>query len=79
MHPYRDGFLRQSSAVKPIPVPVRRRGRLGRQGASATSGADCWGQGFGSYNATSPTLPLADDVLNNQLLVTNLKCFSSVT
>jgi RHS repeat-associated protein len=44
--------------------------------STATSGADCWGQGFGSYNATSPTLPLADDVLNNQLLVTSLKCSS---
>ncbi|HEV2248758.1 MAG TPA: hypothetical protein VGW37_19105, partial [Terriglobia bacterium] len=44
--------------------------------STATSGADCWGQGFGSYKATPPTLPLADDVLNNQLLVTALKCSS---
>jgi RHS repeat-associated protein len=42
--------------------------------SAATSGTDCWGQGFGSYNATSPTLPLADDALNNQLLVTATKC-----
>ena len=41
--------------------------------SAATSGADCWGQGFGTYNAT---LPLADDALNNQLLVTSLKCSS---
>ncbi len=44
--------------------------------SAATSGADCWGQGFGTYNATPPTLPLADDVLNNQLLGTSIKCSS---
>ena len=44
--------------------------------SAATSTSDCWGQGFGTYNATSPTLPLADDALNNQLLVTSTKCSS---
>jgi RHS repeat-associated protein len=44
--------------------------------SSASSGGDCSGQGFGTYNATLPTLPLADDVLNNQLLATSLKCSS---
>jgi hypothetical protein len=44
--------------------------------SAATSGADCSGQGFGSYTATSPTLPLADDLLNNQMQATSLKCSS---
>ena len=44
--------------------------------SAATSGGDCWGQGFGSYNATPPTLPLADDALNNISSVTSLKCSS---
>jgi RHS repeat-associated protein len=41
--------------------------------ASATSGTDCWGQGFGN-NATPPTL--GDDALSNLLVISATKCSS---
>ena len=41
--------------------------------ASATSGNDCWGQGFGN-NATPPTL--GDDALANLLVTSATKCSS---
>jgi RHS repeat-associated protein len=44
--------------------------------ASANSGVDCWGQGFGNYNVTPPPppYPLADDSLGNLLAISLTKC-----